>query len=543
MRSPLRYDLIGSFNEGRAIVRKGENLGFIDIGGNVVIPMIYDRAGGFSEGLANVRKDGRWGFIDARGNMVLQLNYSEALPFSEGLAGVRQGTEWGYIDTAGNIAVPLAYERAGSFGNGLAPVRKDGKWGFIDTGNNVVVLFEYDDAMPFSEGHALVKKGSTWGFIDTGGNVVVRLTYDDALPLSEGLAAVKKEGKWGFIDISGNVVLPLQYDGALSFNEGFAPVKRGDKWGFVDVNGGVSIAFGYDFALSFNEGLALIRDGWAGGFIDKSGEVTVPLLFSYRYVSPFSGRETFVLSTLIVSFVLFVIGLMKIDNYHKPKQTPAFRSITTKQITLTAILSASAYVVAVIIRLTLVPTAAFLRYHPGDIFIIFGGFMFGPLTAFGMAVLVSFLELVTVSVSGPIGMLMNVISSSSFVCVAAFIYKKKRTIWGAAIGLVIGVIFMSCTMLLWNYLVVPLFTPGITRERVMGMLLPIFLPFNLLKGGINAAAAMLLYKPLITALRKIGMVPGAGTGKRGRINIASVGAAAFVLLTCILAVLIWQGRI
>jgi hypothetical protein len=112
---------------------------------------------------------------------------------------------------------------------------------------------------------------------------------------------------------------------------------------------------------------------------------------------------------------------------------------------------------------------------------------------------------------------------------------------GAVAGLVIGVIFMTCTMLLWNYLMVPIFTPGITRERVITMLLPIFLPFNLLKGSINAAAAMLLYKPLITALRKAGMIPKPAA--KARFSVAGVSAAAFILASCVLGVLIWQGRI
>ncbi|MCL2676196.1 MAG: ECF transporter S component, partial [Firmicutes bacterium] len=205
------------------------------------------------------------------------------------------------------------------------------------------------------------------------------------------------------------------------------------------------------------------------------------------FVSPFAPNEALTLTLLITSFLTFLIGLFKLDALLSPKETPVSRTMATKQITLTALLAACAYVVAYTVRLTLVPAATYLRYDPKDIFIIFGGFMFGPLTAFGMAVLVAFLELITVSVSGPIGMIMNVLSSASFVCTAAYIYSKKRTLSGAVIALVIGVIFMTATMLLWNYLVVPLFTPGITRERVVTMLLPIFLPFNLLKGSINAA--------------------------------------------------------
>jgi riboflavin transporter FmnP len=215
----------------------------------------------------------------------------------------------------------------------------------------------------------------------------------------------------------------------------------------------------------------------------------------------------------------------------------------TKQIAITALLSAAAYVVMVIVRMPFVPGYEFLLYDPKDVILAFGGFLFGPLTAFGMSVLVSFLEMVTVSKDGPVGMLMNVVSSCSLVCTAAFVYKKKRTIWGAAVGLAAGVLFMAFTMVLWNYIVTPWYR-GFPREAVRPLLLTIFLPFNLIKGGINAAAAMLLYKPLITALRKLGMVPRpSSSGSRAKTNIAGLGAALFVLASCVLAVLIWQGKI
>ena len=210
----------------------------------------------------------------------------------------------------------------------------------------------------------------------------------------------------------------------------------------------------------------------------------------------------------------------------------------TRQMTVTALLSAAAYAVMVVGR---VPMVLFLKYDPKDIFIAMGGFLYGPLTVFGMSVLVSLFEMMTVSDTGPIGFLMNVLSTCSFVCVAAFIYKKKRSIWGAALGLAAGIAFMTLTMVLWNYIVTPWYM-GVPREVVRDMLLPVFVPFNLIKGGLNAAAAMLLYKPLITALRRLNWVPPQAEAAK-KINLAGVGAALFVLASCILAVLIWRGRI
>ena len=54
-------------------------------------------------------------------------------------------------------------------------------------------------------------------------------------------------------------------------------------------------------------------------------------------------------------------------------------------------------------------------------------------------------------------------------------------------------------MLFWNYLVAPIYM-GYPRQAVAQLLLSVFLPFNLIKGGVNAALTLLLYRPLTAAL-------------------------------------------
>lgn len=118
-----------------------------------------------------------------------------------------------------------------------------------------------------------------------------------------------------------------------------------------------------------------------------------------------------------------------------------------------------------------------------------------------LSVVVSFLEMVTISSTGIIGCVMNILSTWGFACVATLIYKRVHTLKGAIIGLAAGCLTATALMLLWNYLITPLYM-GLAREAVVEMLLPIFLPYNLLKCAMNAALTMLIYKPLVTALRR-----------------------------------------
>lgn len=85
----------------------------------------------------------------------------------------------------------------------------------------------------------------------------------------------------------------------------------------------------------------------------------------------------------------------------------------TKRLTTVGMLCAFAYVATVIGR---IPLVLFLKYDPKDIIIAISGLIFGPLTSFSVALIVSLVEMFTISENGILGFLMNVISSCSFAC-------------------------------------------------------------------------------------------------------------------------------
>ncbi len=217
----------------------------------------------------------------------------------------------------------------------------------------------------------------------------------------------------------------------------------------------------------------------------------------------------------------------------------------TKKLVTMAMLCAISYVVMYIGRFPLIPAVGFLTYDPKDVIIAIGGFLYGPLEAFLISLIVSLIEMITASDTELTGMMMNVLSTCSFACTASFIYKKMRTIRGAIIGLVSGCAVMAAVMLLWNYLITPIYLRQ-PRELIAEMLLPAFLPFNLIKGGLNAAITIFLYKPVVKALRAAGLVPesrGAGTTAKRTISVGAMILAAAILVTCVVTVLVFQGVI
>ncbi len=178
------------------------------------------------------------------------------------------------------------------------------------------------------------------------------------------------------------------------------------------------------------------------------------------------------------------------------------RKTRTRKLALLGMFSALAFVVMMVGR---VPIVMWLKYDPKDVVIAFAGLLFGPVSSLAVSLVVSAVEMVTVSDTGIIGFVMNVLSTCSFVCTAAFVYSRRRTLGGAVLGLVSGVLLMTAAMLLWNYLITPLYMNQ-PREQVAPLLIPMFLPFNLFKGSLNAALTLLLYKPVVRALRRAKLI-------------------------------------
>ena len=191
-----------------------------------------------------------------------------------------------------------------------------------------------------------------------------------------------------------------------------------------------------------------------------------------------------------------------------------------------SMLTAVAFVVMYLSKM-LPSVNGFLDFDFKDVVICIGGFTYGPTVAALISVLVAFIELITVSGTGPIGFIMNALATCSFCCTASLVYKKRHTKAGAIWGLTLGVICLVAVMLLWNYLITPIYQ-NVPREVVVKMLPTVFFPFNLAKGGMNMAATLLLYKPVVTALRKAGLAPPS-TGSQGSVKRFSAGFILFSL--------------
>ena len=220
-------------------------------------------------------------------------------------------------------------------------------------------------------------------------------------------------------------------------------------------------------------------------------------------------------------------------------KAPVRSRTNVRTLTSMAMLTALAYVVMLLSKM-LPQVQHFLQMDLKDTIICIGGFLFGPLSAAVISIVVAVVEMFSVSDTGPIGCIMNVLATCAFCCTAAFVYKKFHTRKGAVIGLLFSIVVLVICMAIWNYVVTPYYM-GVERKMVADMMMTVFVPFNLAKGGINAGLALLLYRPIVGSLRKAGLVEESSSSHKKTFSAGFTLFAAAVIVTFVLLLLVLLG--
>ncbi|MDL2234845.1 ECF transporter S component [Christensenellaceae bacterium OttesenSCG-928-L17] len=174
---------------------------------------------------------------------------------------------------------------------------------------------------------------------------------------------------------------------------------------------------------------------------------------------------------------------------------------STKRLTRLGLLAAISLLLMYFVHFPIFPSAPFLEYDMGDVGILIGTFMYGPLWGLLITAVVCLLQWLLVSpASGWIGAMMHFFATGSFVIVAGLIYRRMHTRKGAAIALACGTITMVLAMIPLN-LIFTVGFQGAPRDLVVSMLPTVIIPFNLIKAGANALITFLVYKLVAKALR------------------------------------------
>ena len=172
-----------------------------------------------------------------------------------------------------------------------------------------------------------------------------------------------------------------------------------------------------------------------------------------------------------------------------------------RRIALIAVFGALAYALMLVIHFKV----SFLTLDLKDAIIVLSGLYFGPGAALSLAVLVPFLEMITVSDTGLYGFLMNFISTATLSVTASLIYRYKRSLVGAIVALLSAAAATVGVMMLFNLLVTPYYM-GVPVETVKSMIPTLLLPFNTVKSCMNVGFVLLLYKPISGVMQRMKLI-------------------------------------
>ena len=104
-------------------------------------------------------------------------------------------------------------------------------------------------------------------------------------------------------------------------------------------------------------------------------------------------------------------------------------------------------------------------------------------------------QLVTMALMCAIGTLLSFLEFPLLPGVTSLIYKKNRTYKFAILGLVLSIIAGILGSIIGNLLLTPTWL-GVPFEAVVAMIIPVLIPFNALKGLLNAILTLIIYKSI-----------------------------------------------
>lgn len=192
----------------------------------------------------------------------------------------------------------------------------------------------------------------------------------------------------------------------------------------------------------------------------------------------------------------------------------------------------------------------FLTFDIKDAIMTIAAMMFGPIAGIAIVMAVTLLECITIGVTGLWGLLMNFVSSAVFCLAGSVIYryapKLKHTLSGAIVGLTASILLMTAAMIPMNLIVTPIYA-NISVDDVKALILPLLLPFNIIKGLTSAAIVMVLYKPLSVVFKRFKILSAISEGKEAvydkKTIFITVICGIVVILGILIMILVLNGHI
>ena len=91
-----------------------------------------DGAKAFVDDYAAFCDGNQWGFVDTKGNVIIEPQYEDAKSFSNSMGAVKTGDGWAFINPNNEIVIQETFEDVDYLNSkGICFVKNDGYWSYL----------------------------------------------------------------------------------------------------------------------------------------------------------------------------------------------------------------------------------------------------------------------------------------------------------------------------------------------------------------------------------------------------------------------------
>ena len=185
-----KYDWIGEYHQGVAIVKKNEKFGAIMVGGKEIVSPVYDALSNFEGGYATATYNKETRIINLSGQV--QVNMGDKLIF-----------------------LPMQYDWGSDFENDICIIVKNGKLGILSKDLCEIIEPSYDSIDRLNSKIVVAFKNLEKFIVDIGNSICYKVkesVVDNKGDFLYAVVSLVGDNRQGVLDSKSNLIVPIVFD-------------------------------------------------------------------------------------------------------------------------------------------------------------------------------------------------------------------------------------------------------------------------------------------------------------------------------------------
>lgn len=251
-----KYEYVYAFENNYAVFRTFDNrMGVIDTTGNVVVKPFFTSIY-IKKGLNNlfevgkvINKKYKRGYIDLKGNIKIPIIYDNVFYVEKGIIRVTKDNKFGVLDTLNNTILPTKFDYI-SYDNNLIITQIKGTKRLCDFQGKQIGDVEFKDISNFINDKAIVTfQNKSTSIIDNAGNIILNtikgFSFVNVLNDEKYLIKNNLNSKKGVINSKGEFMIKCKYE-EIKQVKSFFIAKMNNKQGFISSTDSIIKPFDYN---------------------------------------------------------------------------------------------------------------------------------------------------------------------------------------------------------------------------------------------------------------------------------------------------------